>query len=835
MKTSNISNIKASTPNGKKSKFNLSHDNNTTYDWGSVQPLMSKMMLPDSSININMEQLTRLAPMVVPTFGRVKMKNIAHFIPMQEIFPNWDAMMSQTKVTRSNGSNNPQTNTYVPKTVPFINNNVLAAFCLAGAKVNLYWSGLIANGEEARWFCTNNQSPDYASPTPNAAMTNAARALLYQILDIQNTATPTTTTLTNWNYTGYDYYVRRLVRNKTTGMPILSSSGTGGGNILHLPTISTMRPVTLPNANGTGFTHSADNENAIGATGSNVNLGPITFDGADIIWEYRGASGQGITSAERAVTDDSSPVAGLANNSFDGRYIRLVFKLSSFGKRLRKILIGLGYDVNLANDDKVSILPLVAFYKAWWDTYAPERYKNFYETACWKLINATLNSATATDIITVMNNSTGNMKDSFIQFMVDLGTCFATERIDAISAATDNYYVGTNTTFNSPTNGHTDIAYTINKMVNEVLKNTETIVGSTIYGQTGSINAQSETGNGYNPTSQYNMIDLSLENNYQDITQPQIDALKKAYIMLNKSSVAGMKVEEILRALGFGDYVEECKGKFINANDNAIKISDVVATAATSDAKLGQYGGRGLGVGNFQFSFKTNRHGYMIILSAIVPESGYINAPVHENEAISFETMYNPEFDGLAYEAIQKKNLTGSPLVNDTTYADTFGFLPTYSQWKFMSNKANGDFSLNSMKTSLTPYTLDKYIPVGDANIYGSRVINGGTNDGTTEIDCGPNFKYSDLPNAGEDYRYVNKFPWNGNYNRIFADVDDGLEWSVFSKNNNQFLYNSFEYDNFLVHNVFDIAYWAPMKSIEESYGTYDEEHGAPNSTITRS
>ena len=91
------------------------------------------------------------------------------------------------------------------------------------------------------------------------------------------------------------------------------------------------------------------------------------------------------------------------------------------------------------------------------------------------------------------------------------------------------------------------------------------------------------------------------------------------------------------------------------------------------------------------------------------------------------------------------------------------------------------------------------------------------------------------MPNAGEDYRYVNKFPWNGNYNRIFAATDDGYEWSVFSPNNNAFLYNSFEYDNFMVHNVFDVAYWAHMKSIEDSYGTYDEEHGAPNTSMTRS
>lgn len=830
MKTSNISKISASIPNTKKAKFNLSHDNNTTYDWGSVQPLMSKMMLPDSSININMEQLTRLAPMVVPTFGRVKLKNIAHFIPMQEIFPNWDAMMSQTKVTRSSFYNNaPVASTYVPKNVPYINNNILAAYCLIGAKVNLYFSGVVGTINENVWNCARNTGT-WSTPAGWAAATTATREYLNKILDIANTNNPSTNTITALNYTGYTMNIRKLPRYANSNTIEII---TAGSSILDIPTISTMIETPLANANGQGYTHSASNEQ--NQYDSTIGDSHISFNGADIIWEWDGINHTGITSTERSGNTGTSPLEGISTNEFDGRKIRLVFKLSSFGKRLRKILIGLGYDINLSNSDPVSILPLIAFYKAWWDTYAPERYKNFYETNAWKLINASMTGANGADLLTWINNTNStDLRTYFRGFMGDLGTCFATERIDAISAATDNYYAGTNTTMSG--GSPSDIQDAIIKVLTQIDMPIEGSIPDEKNAD-GSRNIRLNKGATNTSTkSDINSIAMlftATSSQTPYLTQPQIDALKKAYIMLNKSSVAGMKVEEILRSLGLGDYVEECKGKFINANDNSIKISDVVATAATDDAKLGQYGGRGLGVGNFQFSFKTNRHGYMIILSCIVPESGYINAPAHENEAINFATMYNPEFDGLAYEAIQKKNLAGSPLINDASYADTFGFLPTYSQWKFMSNKANGDFSLNSMKTSLTPYTLDKYIPVADANVY--RVEETVGHAGSTTELCSPSFKYRDLPNAGEDYRFVNKFPWNGNYNRIFADVDDGYEWSVFSKNNNQFLYNSFEYDNFLVHNVFNVAYFAHMKSIEDSYGTYDEEHGAPNTSVTRS
>lgn len=823
MKTSNINNIAVSIPNVKKEKFNLSHDNNTTYDWGSIQPTLCKMMQPDSTINVEDEQLIRMAPMVVPTFGRIKIKNIAHFVPIAEIFPNWDALMGQTKVTRSaiyNGE--PCASTYTPKWVPNINNNILAAWCLAGCKANLYFSGPIGSITENTWNCARNTG-SWSTPTGWATATAATREYGNKILGIQSTNAPTTSVIYPINYTGYTMAVRRLIIDKA-GAQLVKYIAR---DVLTLPTITTMVNTPLANANGQGYTHSFSNEQ--NSYDNTLGDEHITFDGADLIWEYAGSTGTGITSADRAA-NSGTPVEGISSTEFDSCKIRIVFKLSSYGKRLRKILIGLGYDVNLANDDQVSILPLIAYYKAWWDSYAPERTKNFYETNAWKIIQASMAGQAAANLLSIINNTNANdLRNYFIGFMGDLGTCFATEKMDVVSAATDAYY---NEAANLDTiTQTTEMQERINELIGEVLQKQR----DTVYNDDGSSNNWTYTTAGTNantlPGGMTTLITRTGANT--QLTQPQLTALKKAYIMLNKSGVAGKALEEILRANGQGDFVEECKGRFINDHDQAIKISDVVATAATDKASLGQYGGRGLGLTNLKFTYSTNRYGYLIILSCIVPESGYINAPVHENEAISFDKMYNGEFDGIAYEAIQKKTLGGSPLVNDNTYRKTFGFLPTYTQWKFMSNKANGDFSLNSRKAFMTPFTLDKYIPIGDANVYKVEETNGHAGS-TTEL-CSPTFKYEDLANAGEDYRYINKFPWNGNYNRIFEAADDGLEWSVFSPNNNAFLFNAFEYDNFMVHNVFAITYWAHMKSIENSYGTYDEEHGAPESTIKRS
>nr|WCD56435.1 MAG: major capsid protein [Microviridae sp.] len=826
MKTSVVSKVAASVPISKKSKFNLSHDVNTTYDWGSCQPLFSKLMLPDSSINVNLEQLTRLAPMVVPTFGRVKMKNYAHFIKMADIWPNWDAMMSQTKVTRSSYAQGqgPTYNTYVPKQVPCIPTSFLTAMCLAGARVNLYFSGAVGTIQENTWSCARNNG-SYTTPSGWPSATQGTRAYLLGLLGIQNTQTPSlSSTLANWqNYVGPTFNVGRLLLDAAGNKLVTSSSGL---TMFDLPTISTLMATPLANANGQGYTHSAGNEQ----NAYDLTLGDdhITFDGADLIWEYAGSTGAGILGTDR--TGTTAPVAGITSNEFDGCKIRLCFKLSSFGKRLRKVLIGLGYNVNLQDNTIVSLLPLFAYYKSWWDTFAPERYRNFYETSCWQLIQLAMASTTASQFGQIYSGNQA-FRGTFVKFISELGSLFATERLDAISAATDAVFGSTNST--TASNGwETDIRKTIQDTL-DVVTGIDRNLATAVY-DTGSSNAEWHQGAIANGNSSLNNMSLYWDNGNSEwnLTQPQLDALKKAYVVLNKASVAGMKVEEILRSQGFGAYVEECKGRFINGSDDFIKISDVVATAATSDAKLGQYGGRGLGVSDFQFSYQTNEHGILIVLSVVVPETGYVNGPARENEAYSFEHMYNPEFDGLAYEAVQKKNLGGSGVINDPTANDTFGFLPTYSQFKFMSNKANGDFSLHSMKNSLMPYSLDKYIPVNEPNVYRVEETNGHT--GSTSELCSPVYHYSDLPNAGEDYRFINKFPWNGDYNRIFAAEGDGLEWSVFSPNNSAFLFNSYEFDNFMVHNVFTVSYYAHMKSIEDSYNTYDNEHGAPNTTISK-
>ena len=123
MKSNKQGKIRVPKSGYKRSKFNWSHDVNTTFAWGEIQPTQCKMLIPGSKTTMSTQSLIRLAPMVVPTFGRVKYKTYNQFVSMAEIMPNFDAMMAQEPVSTSYG-------TQVPKQIPTVSLGVMSSLFL---------------------------------------------------------------------------------------------------------------------------------------------------------------------------------------------------------------------------------------------------------------------------------------------------------------------------------------------------------------------------------------------------------------------------------------------------------------------------------------------------------------------------------------------------------------------------------------------------------------------------------------------------------------------------------------------------------------------------------
>ena len=74
----------------------LNYDFNSTFCFGAIQSSLCKFVVPKANFNINVSQLVRTSPLVVPTFGRMAVHNIFAYVPMSMVFPAFDAFLSQT-------------------------------------------------------------------------------------------------------------------------------------------------------------------------------------------------------------------------------------------------------------------------------------------------------------------------------------------------------------------------------------------------------------------------------------------------------------------------------------------------------------------------------------------------------------------------------------------------------------------------------------------------------------------------------------------------------------------------------------------------------------------
>lgn len=102
----------------------MRHDNSTTADFGFVQPLMCREIVPQSSLNLRTSSFVRLSPLVKPTFGRVSLHHYDVFVPINEIYKPFDNMLSGTTY-RSNVDYLP---TQVPSISPVLLKLILCSF-----------------------------------------------------------------------------------------------------------------------------------------------------------------------------------------------------------------------------------------------------------------------------------------------------------------------------------------------------------------------------------------------------------------------------------------------------------------------------------------------------------------------------------------------------------------------------------------------------------------------------------------------------------------------------------------------------------------------------------
>ena len=99
MKTNTLGKVSMQTANRPRARFDLSHNVNTTFGFGETQPLTCRLLVPGSKTIVSNESLIRLAPMVSPTFGLMKLKTWHYFVGMSDLTRNFSLTKQGTKIT----------------------------------------------------------------------------------------------------------------------------------------------------------------------------------------------------------------------------------------------------------------------------------------------------------------------------------------------------------------------------------------------------------------------------------------------------------------------------------------------------------------------------------------------------------------------------------------------------------------------------------------------------------------------------------------------------------------------------------------------------------------
>lgn len=439
----------------------------------------------------------------------------------------------------------------------------------------------------------------------------------------------------------------------------------------------------------------------------------------------------------------------------------LCYNFSGCLKRLRTIFMGLGYSFNPFDDNAVTILKLLAFYKSYWMLFGVNRTFNFFNTACYKLIkNTSDNSYTELTI-----NGTPYAYAYLIQLVCDLCDCTYTCPVDYFSSA--------DVVTGRGNNGITSVSSLV-KFTN---------------GQEMSVGAIAS--NDGSPTTT-----ASNDDTYSGAIFPLAQKIAMRLLrFVNKNSVVGRQISEILRTrYGVNDIHNTTHEDVIKvgASSVPIQISAVYNNAEVGDMPLGAYAGIGIGSHRSKnFKFHTDEFGTFITLTAVVPKMGYFQGMYKENsDGVSGSLdFYTPEFDAIGWQSVDYSELVADRqhMLYENSSVGTnlgvFGYAPFYQHMKVSFNRCLGDISIPHLRESMLPYTLDRFFP---------------------DYHLSPNGTPSDdlLPvNDPQTFRSGTQ----GNTNRIFSDV---------SKTD----------DHVIMQIFFDIKMSAPMKSIATSYDTWDEE-----------
>lgn len=498
---------------------------------------------------------------------------------------------------------------------------------------------------------------------------------------------------------------------------------------------------------------------------------------------------------EPSIPPSVTPLSADFSLTFGSKYLAC-FKFSPSALRLRKILLGLGYSLSFGDTSHLSFAPILAFYKAYYDRFGLVRDLPFQTTKCYQIIKK---------IEDYVIDFTLSVADPgiFVSFLTgELSECWFTSANSYIASHRDKLTNGvpSRSLFTLPEQNGLLTPNFVPKLTDGSHESSVPFLGV--------------------PQGS----DLGGPSSY--ITQLSLDVLKRLTAFVNKDSAIGCRMSDWVRVHYGADVSNSLfeQSSRINEWRTNIDIDDVFSTSDTADVGvkhkgeyLGAYAGKGSGFSQSGFTYKAPVHGFIFVMSCIVPLTNTFQGNDPTLLGIDLDTIPQPEFDALGFEATPRSVFVGDNGVADTSQssksADTFGFVPRYTGYKVKKNVVNGDMSKGYFQTDLLPYFNDRILYNNTVN---SSVI---ASDPSTEKVTKVSFDVSQdlVPNASTEFQRICRYAFIGDYNRLFYNDNQS---TLFRLGLDSYPID----DNFIVQSVFDVKVSNFLKPVQNSYDTVDQD-----------
>ncbi len=801
----------------RRGKANLSHDCSYTTQFAKVTPSFCKMMLPNSSLRGSINTEVRVMPMPLPPHGVVKLHRYGQFVPIREVWKPFPEFLSGTVYSSASMQ-------YIPNVMP----NILTFSPLptwkvttSSAEIDLTaGTGKRVNGVNVLSLLFGRRGCFWAAFPVDASSDIAGSETFNNVTLKAPKYENTSTTQSTWEnivpLKDRAYSVGYRFMHTNSFVPDSDFISTSMVNIL------------------LGFNEIVDNNSSLDNVQPNglspacrcstieacqkVGLSPLSCDYKFVVKVPFAKNSAQVSSSqtfENVITSSSQHFSFSASN--DGFKtdtsinILVCVKLTEQGRELKKVLDVLGCSPSPSQVNvPFNLLPLISYYKAWFDLFNPQRNITWRGTFVYRLVDWIQEFNLIPAEWTTFG--LGNALYSTFKDFVNLLSWLFTHCSESFPSVDSDYFSASISQFDSSSTTEGSNPNYKNIAFDEGTINAGSQQGAEYIGTP-------STSSGGGRTGDAPVISLSEVSNKNSLTWNAIRLLRGLTKYINANSVLGQSVNRFISAHFGGIAGEDLSSTFAGSKVIDVKLGDVIQTATTTEAHAGEFAGVGYGAGDFKISYKTKEAGFFFVLDSIIPQANYVQGCDYDSMITKQFEFPTPEFDAIGYDSIKRgeiyhtntsfhTNLSGDDLYGNKV----FGYIPRYTGHKIKKSVLTGDFVLPGMRELYAGFTLDNII---------SSDVETTSSDGTTLTIT--NVKPSDF-SAGQDWRFIGKYKYRNNYDRIFFNPNDATANATASAFKNSG--NIPRGDDFLVFNDISVSYNMPLLSVGNSFDTID---GADN------